>query len=138
MEELQEKIIEQHDLALKWINMRKQSLKMMRDTADKIDKHYKNADISRIAGAGTAIAGGVVAVGGTVVTLATAGLAAPITAPVIVAGTAISIAGGTTSAGASIVDMIISKLKLSEVQKQINMDNEMLDKLMKVKSKVKA
>ena len=136
MEELLEKIIEQHTIALKWMDMRKKSLKMMRDTADEIDKHYKNVDISRIVGAGTAIAGGVVAVGGTVATLATAGLAAPITALMIVAGTVISIAGGTTSAGASIADMIIPKLKLSVVQKQIDADNEMLKELMKIRSEI--
>ena len=137
MNSFKKKMMEEFYQALKWMNMRKQSLRMMRDTADKIDKHYKNVNISRIVGAGTAIAGGAMALGGSIIILATAGLAAPVTAPIIAAGTAMSIAGGGTSAGASIADIIISKLKLSDVQKQIDADNEMLEKLIKVKSEMK-
>ena len=137
MNSFKKKMMEEFYQALKWINMRKQSLRMMRDTADKIDTHYKNVNISRIVGAGTAVAGGAMALGGSIATLATAGLAAPITAPVIAAGTAMSILGGGTSAGASIADVIISKLKISGVQKQIDADNEMLEELIKVKSEMK-
>lgn len=137
MNSFKKKMMGEFYQALKWINMRKQSLRMMRDTADKIDKHYKNVNISRIVGAGTAVAGGAMALGGGIATLATGGLAAPITAPVIAAGTAMSILGGGTSAGASIADVIISKLKISVVQKQIDADNEMLEELIKVKSEMK-
>ena len=120
-------------IVYEWIGVREVTIKMMRDTADEIDKHYKNVNISRIAGAGTAIAGGAMALGAGIATLATAGLAAPVTAPIIAAGTVISVAGGGTSAGASIVDIIISKVKLSNVQKQIDNDNKKLEELIQQK-----
>ena len=131
---MKEKCLEEHLMILEWIAMRKQTIKMMRDTADEIDKHYKDINISRIVGASTAVAGGLMAVGGAIVTLETA---APITAPVIAAGVGISIAGGGISAGASFADVIISKLKLSDVQKQIDADNEMLQQMVQHSSEIK-
>ena len=134
--EIRKECKKEFDIVYKWIGVREVTIKMMRDTADEIDKHYKNVNISRIAGAGTAIVGGAMALGGGIATLVTAGVATPITAPVIAAGTVMSFAGGTTSAGASIVDMIISKVKLSDVQKQIDTDNKKLEELIQQKKVV--
>ena len=39
---------------------------MLKEIPDKIDWHYKNTNITRVVGAGTAIAGGVLTVAGTV------------------------------------------------------------------------
>lgn len=64
------------------------------------------------------------AVGGTIATIATAGVATPIAGPVVIAGVAVSITGGGASFGASMADIIVPKLKLSEVQKQIDADNK--------------
>ena len=119
-----------HSKVQEWVVMRKKTLKMMRDTADDVDKHYKDVNISRIVVASTAMAG--VAVGAGIATLITSGAAALIPARGI-----ISITGGGTSAGTSNVNMIISKFKLSDVQKQIDTDNEMLEKLKKLKSNMK-
>ena len=112
-----------------WIAMRKQTIMMIRRTAGKIDWHYKNTNITRIFGATTAIAGGFMTMGGSIVLLATAGLAAPIAGPVVAAGVALSVTGGGASAGASIADVVISKLKLSDIQRHIDADNEKLKKL---------
>ena len=87
---------------------------------------------ARIAGSSAAVAGGVMILGVSVATLATAGLAAPITAPIIVAGTVVSIAGGTSSTGALITKSIISKVKPSKAQKQIDADNKMMEELLQM------
>ena len=119
-----------HELK-EWIAMREQTIQMLIDIAAEIDKHAKNVNKARITGASTAIAGGLAALGGAIATLATAGLAAPITVPIIIAGTAISITGGAASTGASITKIIISKVKqkTKKIQKQIDADNKMLKEL---------
>ena len=89
-----------------WIAERERTIKMLKDIADKIDKHCKRVNKARIAGSSAAVAGGLMILGASVATLATAGLAAPITAPIIVAGTVVSIAGGAASTGASITKSI--------------------------------
>ena len=131
---MKEKCLEEYSMVLEWIAMRKQTIEVMRDTADEIDKHYKNINISRIAGAGAVIAGG--AIGGIIGTLITGGLAASI-AVSTAASIGSSVTGGGTSAGASIADIIISKLKLSDVQKQIDDDNKMLQQMVKQSSEIK-
>ena len=119
-----------------WVAVRERTIQMLIDIAAEIDKHAKNVNKARITGASTAIAGGLAALGGAIATIATAGLAAPITAPIIVAGTVVSIAGGAASTGASITKIIISKFKQKtrKVQKQIDADNEMLQELHQLKN----
>ena len=114
--------------------MRERTIEMLIDIAAEIDKHAKNINKARITGASTAIAGGLAALGGAIATLATAGLAAPIAVPIIIAGTAISITGGAASTGASITKIFISKVKqkTKKVQKQIDADNKMIEDLLQL------
>ena len=111
--------------------MRKKTIKMIRDAADEIDKHYRNVKTSKLVGAGTAIAGGAMTLGGGIATLATGGAAAPVTIPVIATGATISAAGRGPFAGASIIAdaTIIPKL-----QEQIDADNEILQELLQLKN----
>ena len=123
-----------HELK-EWIAMREQTIQMLIDIAAEIDKHAKNVNKARITGASTAIAGGLAALGGAIATLATAGLAAPITVPIIIAGTVVSITGGAASTGASITKIIISKVKqkTKKIQEQIDADQKMLKELYQLK-----
>ena len=125
-----------HELK-EWIAMRENTIQMLRDIAAEIDKHAKIINKVRITGASTAIAGGLAALGGAIATIATAGLAAPITAPIIVAGTIVSITGGAASTGASITKIIISKVKHCKAQEQIDADNKMMEELLQVCSPCK-
>ena len=108
-----------------WKPVREKTIPLLDKLADKIEFHYKNTNIARIAGAGTAIAGGALIVGGAVATFFTLGFAAP----VVVGGVALAVGGGATVAGSSITDLIVSKLNLDDAQKQIDSDNEMTKKV---------
>ena len=77
---------------------------MLKEIPDKIDGHYRNTNITRIVGASTAIAGGVLTVAGTVGSLFTFGLAAPVAG----IGVALAVSGGGAAAGASIADIIVA------------------------------
>ena len=115
-----------------WIAQRERTIQMLKDIAGEIDKHCKRVNKTRIAGSSAAVAGGLMILGASVATLATAGLAAPITAPIIVAGTVVSIAVGAASTGASITKSIISKVKPSKAQEQIDADNKMMQELLQL------
>ena len=105
---------------------------MLKEIPDKIDWHYKNTNITRVVGAGTAIAGGVLTVAGTVGSFFTFGLAAPVAG----IGVALAVSGGGAAAGASIADIIVAKLNLSEVQHQLDIDRKKTDKLIETINRI--
>ena len=105
-----------------WEPIRKKSIKMMRDTAG------RNTNISRVVGAGTAIVGGLLVVAGSAGSFFTFGLAAPVAG----IGIALAAGGGGTAAAASIADIVIAKLNLQEVQKQLDVDKEKTEELIEI------
>ena len=111
--------LREHSMVLKWIAMRKKTVTMIRDTADKIDWHYKNTTI--VGASSAAIVGGI---------------ASPVAMSTMIGAailaSAVALFGGGGNVG-SISD--ISKLKLSQLQKQIDADNKELEKLIQHKNK---
>ena len=110
---------------IEWKPIRETSIKMLKEIPDKIDRYYKNTNITRIVGASTAIAGGVLTVAGTVGSFFTFGLAAPVAG----IGVALAVSGGGAAAGASVADIIVTRLNLPVVQKQLDIDGEKTEKL---------
>ena len=108
------------DLVCEWKGRRENTVKTIRTTAEKLVKHHRNVNISRITGSVVAIGGSGIAILGFALTPVTFGASLGLT----IAGAGIAAAGGVTAAGASIADTVITKTGVKEAQEQIQKQNE--------------
>ena len=113
------------DLLCEWKGNRENTVKTIRATADKLVKHHRNVNISRITGSVVAIGGSGIAILGFALTPVTFGASLGLT----VAGAGIAVAGGATATGASIVDTVITKTGVKGVQEQYEFDQDKMKEI---------
>ena len=116
---------------IKWIDTRKKTIRLLRETADKIQLHHRNVSAAKLGGNGLAVAGGIIAIVGLALTPATFGASASL----IIAGTVIGAAGGVTGISATVADWIIEKCGVKSAQKQYNYDIEQLKEVLRCEKK---
>ena len=116
---------------IKWIDTRKKTIRLLRETADKIQLHHRNVSAAKLGGNGLAVAGGILAIVGLALTPATFGASASL----IIAGTVIGAAGGVTGISATVADWIIEKCGVKDAQKQYNYDIEQLKEVLRCEKK---
>lgn len=115
-----------HDDPLsEWEYDRRRTIRQLRDLADEVDNHAKNAKIASAVGGGTSVAAGIGA--------AICYFVAPITfGASLVPGmalTGVAIAGGITSIGSSIINHFIEKGYMKDVQEALDNDRKSFKKL---------
>ena len=113
------------DLLCEWKGNRENTVKTIRATAEKLVKHHRNVNISRITGSLTAIGGSGIAILGFALTPVTFGASLGLT----IAGAGIAVAGGATATGASIVDTVITKTGVKGVQEQYEFDQDKMKEI---------
>ena len=101
-----------------WLPVRIRTIQEIRDTANKLQEHHRNVNISRITGSSASIAGSVMAIVGFALTPVTLGASIGLSA----AGIGIAVAGGATVAGASVADVFIEKSNVKDVQNRLDRD----------------
>ena len=114
-----------HALIDQWIEIREKTIKDIRGTTEKLQKHHRNINISRITGSGISIAGSLIAILGFGLAPVTFGASIGLS----VGGIALAVAGGGTAAGASIADIVIQKSNVKEAQEQLTHDYHLLQEI---------
>lgn len=87
----------------------------LRDTADYLDKVWKDCRIASAFGSATGIVGGLLTVGGGIATILTAGIASPL----LIAGITAGAAGVGTNLGTSFVEKAINSSKVKEADEAV-------------------
>ena len=87
----------------------------LRDTADYLDKVWKDCKIASAFGSATGIVGGLLTVGGGIATILTAGIASPL----LIAGITVGAAGAGTNLGTSVVEIAINSSKVKEADEAV-------------------
>lgn len=101
-----------------WLQIRDQTIQKIKETAETLQEHHRNINISRFAGTSASIFGSLLAITGVALTPVTFGASLGL----VVGGVAIAAAGGATAVGATIADKAIEIIKSSNVQAQLNHD----------------
>ena len=114
-----------HALIDQWIEIREKTIKNISGTTEKLQKHHRNINISRISGSSISIAGSLIAILGFGLAPVTFGASIGLS----VGGIALAVAGGGTAAGASIADIVIQKSNVKEAQEQLTHDYHLLQEI---------
>jgi hypothetical protein len=105
-----------------WIPVRMETAKRLRIVAPELEKIRSNVCIARLTGSSVAVAGGVAGIVGGVLTVATAGLAAP--AVVAISGGVAAALGSVTSVVSQIVEKVMSGKEMKEAEAAIKEDTK--------------
>ena len=117
-----------------WILIRNETISKIEATADKLQEHHRNVNISRVVGSSVSIGGGVLAIVGFALTPVTFGASLGLS----IGGVALAAAGGATAAGASIADVAIQKSNVNFAQEQLHKDHEKLESINKMVDELNA
>eukprot|EP00088_Acartia_fossae_P040437 TRINITY_DN42123_c0_g1_i3.p1 TRINITY_DN42123_c0_g1~~TRINITY_DN42123_c0_g1_i3.p1 ORF type:complete len:406 (+),score=119.44 TRINITY_DN42123_c0_g1_i3:84-1301(+) len=101
-----------------WREVRLRTIERLREIADYIENISKKTGYARVVGSSGGILAGTLTIAGGVMTVMTAGLAAP----VLIAGTGIGLASGLTGGAATITKKIISSKQMKEVDIALEVD----------------
>ena len=123
--------MENRQAIIKWIDTRKKTIRLLRETADNIQWHHRNVSAAKLGGNGLAVTGGILAIVGLALTPVTFGASASL----IIAGTVIGAAGGFTGISATLIDWFIEKCGVKDTQKQYNYDIEQLKEVLHCEKK---
>ena len=88
----------------------------LRTTADYLDKVWKDCRIAAAVGSGTGVVGGLLAIGGGVATILSAGAATPL----LIAGIAVGAAGTGTKLGTNSIEAVINSSQVKEADEVVN------------------
>lgn len=116
-----------------WIEVREVTIQKIQDTAERLRKHRKNVNISRIAGSSASIFGTALAIIGFGLSPVTLGGSLIIS----VTGVSFAVAGGITAAGSSIADVALQKSNVKEAQEQLTRDYDQLEAIKELSDKIK-
>ncbi|ESO97262.1 hypothetical protein LOTGIDRAFT_159285 [Lottia gigantea] len=106
----------------KFCTIREETIRLLHDTADELDKLAKDVRISNIAGsAGGVVSAGLI-VGGVIGSVFTMGASLVLTA----VGAGLGVASAATSIGATIADSVISKKRQAQINEALVKDNQAL------------
>ena len=103
-----------------WIPLREQTIADVEIITQKLIKHHRNVNISRITGSVTSIGGSAMAITGFALAPVTLGASLGLS----IAGIGVAVAGGATAVGASIADTVIEKKTIKGIQQKLNDDFE--------------
>nr|XP_002734174.1 PREDICTED: apolipoprotein L3-like [Saccoglossus kowalevskii] len=110
-----------------WISNRKKVIEKLKALADELDAVQKRVNISKTAGYGVAIGGGLLAFGGLIATILTAGVGTPL----LIAGVAIGASGSITTVGSEIAKKIINSKTAKEADALVKQDKAIMDEIVK-------
>jgi Apolipoprotein L len=117
-----------------WIRLRLETAQQLRVIAPELEKIRSNVCIARITGSSVAAAGGVAGIVGGVLTVVTAGLAAPIV--LAVAGGAAAAVGSVTSVVSQIVERVMSGNEMKAAEAAIEEDSKMTSEVQQLIEKL--
>jgi hypothetical protein len=103
----------------KWLPQREDTIKLLREIADKLDKITSDVNKAKLTGTSAAVFGGILTGAGALATVFTMGAAAPI---VMGFGMAAAVGGGIVTGGAELKRNLNSKEKLKEVKGVLDLD----------------
>jgi len=101
-----------------WREVRQRTIERLREIADYIDNVGKKTGIARVLGSSGGILAGSLTIAGGVMTVMTAGAAAP----VLVAGAGLGLASGITGGAATLTKKILSSKQMKEVEVALEVD----------------
>jgi len=101
-----------------WREVRQKTIERLREIADYIDDVGKKTGIARVLGNSGGILAGSLTIAGGVMTVMTAGAAAP----VLVAGAGLGLASGITGGAATLTKKILSSKQMKEVEVALEVD----------------
>lgn len=107
------------------IAAREDTIKKLRASADYLDSIWFRCKITRSLGTSASVVGGSLTIAGGILTLTTAGLAAPL----LIAGIATSSVGAATNIGSSIIEKIINSKQITQMTGALNVDQELTLKI---------
>ena len=102
-----------------WLQVRKTTIRKVRETAENLEKYHQSVNISRIVGSTVSAVGSGAVIAGFALAPFTLGGSLSVS----LLGLGASALGGATTAGASIVDTFIEKSNIKDIQKQLDDDN---------------
>ncbi|KAK6184362.1 hypothetical protein SNE40_006847 [Patella caerulea] len=105
--------------------IREETIRLLYDTAEELDKLARDVRITNIAGSTGGIVSAGMIVGGVVGSFFTFGAALPLA----IAGAGLGVASAATSVGASLADAFISKKRQTLINEALEKDNKSLEKL---------
>lgn len=117
-----------------WIELRKETSEQLIVIASTLEKVRRDVSIARVTGSSFAVAGGVTAIVGTVLSVVTAGIAAP--AVVAVCGGMASIAGAATSGISQIVEAVMSGNDMTTAKNALESDRKASEEIQKFTEKL--
>jgi len=102
-----------------WTEVRQKTIESLRDIAEYMDSVTHRTGLAKIVGSGGGILAGGLTLAGGVMTILTAGAAAP----VLIAGASLGLASGITGASASITKKILASQQMKKVEVAIEVDS---------------
>eukprot|EP00093_Oithona_nana_P010927 10927.XXX_217785_219014_1 [CDS] Oithona nana genome sequencing. len=104
---------------------REDTISKLRASADYLDSIWFRCKVSRTVGTSTSVVGGSLTIAGGILTLTTAGAAAPL----LIAGIATSSVGAATNIGTSLIERIINSKQVKEMTGALTVDRELTLKI---------
>ena len=107
------------------VSAREDTIRKLRASADYLDSIWFRCKVSRTVGTSTSVVGGSLTIAGGILTLTTAGAAAPL----LIAGIATSSVGAATNIGTSLIERIINSKQVKEMTGALTVDRELTLKI---------
>ena len=95
------------------------------DTADYLDKVWRDCKIASISGNSAGILGGLLTIGGGIATVMTAGAASPL----LIVGISLGVAGASTNLGTAATEAVINSAELQQVEMALKGADELMKKV---------
>ena len=107
------------------VSAREDTIRKLRASADYLDSIWFRCKVSRTVGTSTSVVGGSLTIAGGILTLTTAGAAAPL----LIAGIATSSVGAATNIGTSLIERIINSKQVKDMTGALTVDKELTLKI---------
>lgn len=107
------------------VEAREDTIRKLRLSADYLDSIWFRCKISRSLGTSASVVGGGLTIAGGILTLSTAGAAAPL----LIAGIATSSVGAATNIGTSVIEKVINSKQVKEMGGALTVDKELTLKI---------
>ena len=104
---------------------KQKAIQHLYDTADYLDKVWRDCKIASVSGNSAGILGGLLTIGGGIATVLTVGAASPL----LIAGILLGAAGASTNLGTVAAEAAINSTKLQEVEKALQGADELTKKV---------
>ena len=116
---------ELHTELKKLVEYRKETIRVLNEIAEQLDKVHKDVNIAKMTGSTVGIVGGATAIVGAALIPVTMGVSTIL----VGVGSGVSALGGLVAGGASIVELCIDGIKNSKAQERIQRDKQQCEKV---------